>query len=117
MRKVIICSTLLCAIAFSSCNTQSSLYSWQNYEKNSYNFYKKQTPESTEALLATYAKMVESQERSTRKIVPPGTYAEYGFLLIQNGKRENGLEMLKNELKYYPESKVYIERIIKMLEK
>lgn len=117
MKKTILISALLCSIILSSCETQSTLYYWRNYEKTSYNFYKKQTPESTEALLATYAQMIEKQTKSTRKIVPPGTYAEYGFLLIQNGKKEDGLAMLKNELNYYPESKVFVERIIKMLEK
>ncbi|SHF13205.1 hypothetical protein SAMN05444405_105174 [Bacteroides luti] len=113
---------LICVACFalflSSCTTQqSALYSWKNYEKTSYNYYKKQTPESTEALLNTYAILIAKQDQGTRKVVPPGTYAEYGFLLAQTGKKEEGISMMKKEIEVYPESKVFIERIIKMLEK
>lgn len=112
---------LICAAFFvlllSSCVTEKSLYSWKDYEKTSYNYYKKQTPESTQALLNTYALLIERQEQGTRKVVPPGTYAEYGFLLAQTGKKEEGITMLKKEIEVYPESKIFIERIIKMLEK
>ncbi len=117
MKKTIICLAC-CALSLSSCVTQeSALYSWKDYEKTSYNYYKKQTPESTEALLQTYSQMIRQQSQSTRKVVPPGTYAEYGFLLVQTGKKEEGVAMLKNEITAYPESKVFIERIIKMVEK
>lgn len=116
MKIKLICAAcsvvLLCA-----CTTTNSLYSWNNYENSSYNYFKKQTPESTQALLKTYAKIIEQQDRGTRKVVPPGTYAEYGFLLVQNGKKEEGLAMLKKEIETYPESKVFIDRIIKMVEK
>lgn len=117
MRKLAIVSALFCSLLFTACDTQSALYSWKNYEKTSYNFYKNQTPESAEALMATYAQIIEKQEISSTKIVPPGTYAEYGFLLVQRGKKEDGLAMLKREIDYYPESKVFVERIIKMLDK
>jgi len=117
MKKMILCSACL-ALMLSSCATQEKpLYEWANYEKASYNYYKKQTPEDTQELLLTYAKMIGQQGKSQRKVVPPGIYAEYGFLLIQTGKKEEGLSMLKNEIEAYPESKAFIERIIKMAEK
>lgn len=117
MKIKLIC-VACCILSLSSCVTQeSALYSWKDYEKTSYNYYKKQTPESTQALLKTYENLINLQNNSTRKVVPPGTYAEYGFLLIQTGKKEEGLAMMKNEITTYPESKVFIERIIKMVEK
>ncbi|MEG1684862.1 MAG: DUF4810 domain-containing protein, partial [Bacteroides sp.] len=88
-----------------------------NYEQTSYNYYKQQTPEATEALLKTYEQMIKYQSQSQRKILPPGISAEYGYLLIQAGKKEEGLAMLENEIKTYPQSKTFIERIIKMVKK
>jgi len=50
-------------------------------------------------------------------MVQPGICAEYGYLLIKQGKREEGLQLLKKEIELYPESKVFITRIIKQFEK
>lgn len=117
MKIKLICAAC-CLLLLGSCTTTTApLYSWNNYEKTSYNYYKKQTPESTQAMLNTYAKIISQQNKSTRKVVPPGTYAEYGFLLVQTGKKEEGMAMLKKEMETYPESKVFIERVIKMVEK
>jgi hypothetical protein len=38
-------------------------------------------------------------------------------MLIQSGKTEEGITYLKREIEIYPESKVFIERIIKQYEK
>ncbi len=50
-------------------------------------------------------------------MVPPGLYAEYGYLLYKTGKKDEGLTFLKQEITAYPESEKYISRIIKQLEK
>lgn len=106
---------LFVVVFFSSCGT-SALYNWNKYEDTSYAYYKTQTPEAIEALLKTYEKMIKNQN-GTRKVVPPGIYAEYGYLLIKNGKKDDGIEMLRKEISTYPESQIFIERIINQLEK
>lgn len=113
MKKLVMIIIVL--LFFSSCGT-TALYNWNKYEDTSYSYYKKQTPEATEALLKTYEKMI-NRPNGTRKVVPPGIYAEYGYLLIQSGKQDEGLEMLKKEASTYPESIIFVERIIKQLEK
>ena len=60
--------------------------------------------------------MVENQT-ATRATVPPGLLAEYGYLLISTGKRDEGLKRMKEEVALYPESETYVGRIIKQLEK
>lgn len=50
-------------------------------------------------------------------MVPPGLYAEYGYLLYKTGKKDEGLSFLRQEIKLYPESERYISRIIKQIEK
>ena len=49
--------------------------------------------------------------------MPPGIYADYGFVLLQSGKTEEGNAMLEKEISLYPESKIFIARIIKMQKK
>jgi hypothetical protein len=43
--------------------------------------------------------------------VPPGACAEYGYLLIKEGKDQDGLMYLDKEQALYPESAVFIQRI------
>lgn len=113
MRNILF--TIFIAVAFSSCTTQKSMYSWYNYENINYEYSKKGTDELRVKLLDEYEKMI-SKQSGVRNAVPPGIYAEYGFLLCKMGKTEEGIAYLKEEMKSYPESEKYISRIIKQLE-
>ena len=99
-----------------SCMPTSTLYYWGNYEDASYKHYKQGTDDAKAELMATYEKMI-SKQIGTRKTIAPGICAEYGYMLIQSGKREEGINYLKKEIELYPESRVFIERIIKQYEK
>lgn len=101
---------------FASCNSTKSLYSWYDYEDATYQYNKKRTDELKTKMLEQYLKLIKKQKGS-RKVVPPGLYAEYGYALYMGGKKEEGLDFLKQEIKLYPESETYISRIIKQLEK
>jgi hypothetical protein len=99
-----------------SCSTQKPLYTWGKYETTSYNYLKNNNEKSTQELIDTYKKIIEKQKGS-RKVVPPGIYADYGFVLLQANKTEEGKAMLLKEVSLYPESKIFIDRILKMIEK
>lgn len=114
MRKFILLFFL--CVAFVSCTTTSSLYGWDNYVDTSYKYYKKQTPKAKEALMKTYEAMI-NHPRGSRKTVPPGICAEYGYFLLQNGKKDQGLAMLQKEKELYPESAVFMDRLIKQFSK
>ena len=105
----------LTAPLFISCMSTSPLYYWGNYEEASYQHYKQGTDEAKAKLMATYEKMI-SRQTGTRNTIAPGICAEYGYMLIQSGKREEGINYLKKEVELYPESRVFIERIIKRYE-
>lgn len=114
MKKIFIaCATVL---ALASCGSTKTLYSWYDYEDVTYEYNKEPTDKKKEAMMKTLLKMSEKQ-KGTRGTVPPGFNAEYGYALYMGGKEEEGLELLKEEIRLYPESKTYIERIIKQLEK
>lgn len=110
MKNVLLAGTVLLIMA--SCNTQTSLYNWRDYVDSSYRYYKQQTPESTEHLMKTYEAMIKKPNGS-RKTIAPGICAEYGYFLIQNGKREEGVTMFQKEKELYPESTVFMDRLIK----
>lgn len=114
MKKLFIAAMV--AAAFTSCSTTKTLYSWYDYEDATYQYNKKPTDELKTAMLKQYKKLEEKQ-KGTRGVVPPGFNSEYGYLLYKTSKKEEGLEYLKKEIALYPESEVYISRIIKQLEK
>lgn len=103
-------------IMLASCTVQKPLYTWDKYDVTSYNYLKNSDEKSTQALIETYQNIIEKQQGS-RGVVPPGVYADYGFILLQDNKTEEGKAMLLKEVELYPESKTFIDRILKMIEK
>lgn len=109
------------------------------YESLAYKNYDQQTPKSICELLCLYDDMT-SHPGGKRNVVPPGICAEYGFLLLQpdiasifeqNATKkqlktfqsddlsalffEKGKEMLSKEMDLYPESKKFIEPLLKRI--
>jgi len=105
------------------------LYGWRNYQIVSYQYMETNTEEDLQKLLESYQNIIDNQKRrvidyvlitsssgGARETVPPGIYADYGFLLAKSGNIEKGLEMMRNEIKLYPESSVFVNKIIKIIE-
>jgi hypothetical protein len=99
-----------------SCSTTAPLYSWYNSEDASYQYTKRLTEKELTEAMAQY-EMVIQKQKGSRATVPPGVNAEYGYMLVKAGKKEQGLALLKSEMELYPESKVFISRIVNQLEK
>ena len=114
MKKHLIAAAAVLILA--SCARQKPLYDWHDYDDTSYGYQKDSDKESIEDVLGSYKDIVKEQKDGTRKAVPPGVYADYGFLLLQNGRTKKGSQMLEREVKLYPESKIFIDRILKMIE-
>ncbi len=115
MKKILLAS--ITVLAMSSCaTTPNTLYAWHDYADKTYEYSKKPTDELKTQVLEEYRLMIEKQD-GTRKTVPPGMYAEYGYMLYKSGKQEEGLKYMRQEIDLYPESEKYISRIIKQIEK
>ena len=112
MKKIILIAFSVCALY--SCTTPK-LYSWSNYETTSYNYLKATNEKTSAELIKSYQDIIKKQNGS-RGVVPPGIYADYGFLLLQMNKTKEGKEMLMKEIELYPEAKVFIDRILKKLD-
>ena len=112
MKKII---HLIVVVAFCSCSAPKGLYTWNKYEKASYNYLKKADEKSAETIIVEYNNVINKQKEK-RKTTPPGMLADYGFLLIQQGQMEEGKLNLKREMALYPESKIFIDRILNLLE-
>ena len=49
-------------------------------------------------------------------MVPPGLYAEKAYMLLKAGNKQEALRYFDLEIKSYPESKLFIDRIKKQIE-
>jgi hypothetical protein len=114
MKKIVF--LIIPVFLVASCTSHKPLYSWKKYDISSYNYIKNNNEKSTQELIKNYEAII-SKQNGTRKVVPPGIYADYGFILLQAGKTEEGNSMLEKEITLYPESKIFIDRIIKMQNK
>lgn len=92
-------------------NQHQSLYQWGSYESQIYALYSdanKVSPE--EQILKLESDYQKAQ--SANKSVPPGYHAHLGFLYFQTGKTDQALQSLQAEKALFPESGVYMDRLI-----
>lgn len=113
--KFVLPAALIFSMA--SCGTgNDNLYSWDKYENATYNYTKAPSDKNLQELLKCYDKIITKQ-KAKRKVVPPGIYAEKAYILIGQGKKEEAISCLKQEIATYPESKLFIDKIIDQLTK
>ena len=115
MKKLLILFVVV--LSMGSCATApKTLYAWHGYADTTYEYSKRPTDELKDKVLEEYKLMVEKQN-GIRGAVPPGMFAEYGYMLYRLGKTQEGLNYMRQEIELYPESEKYISRIIKQLDK
>lgn len=113
MKKILL--LIIIALGGVSCATQTQLYNWKGYDDAVYAYTKRSDEKSVESLMTVYTNLIQNSGGS-RKVPPPGVCADYGFLLIQGGKVKEGKELLVKETVLYPESKQFVDRILKRFE-
>jgi hypothetical protein len=97
--------------ALAGCVTNHQRYDWGSYDPSLYAYYKDPTKEA--ALAESLAAIISTAD-SDHALVPPGIYAEYGYLQLQAGKNLAAVELFKQEETHWPESKVFMDRMIKV---
>ena len=106
------------AVFCTACAIQKpqQIYYWGSYEQQIYAMYSapgKSSPEQQlEKLEADYQKA-----RAANKPVPPGYNAQVGFLYFQLGKTDQALKSFETEVALFPESKIYMDRLIERLKR
>lgn len=90
------------------CVTNTSLYSWGKYEGDMYRYYK--NPDYLEELMVNLAETLELAEAN--QTVPPGLYAEYGYLLLETGNAQQAIVYFGKEKKMWPESTVIMDTML-----
>jgi len=88
--------------------TQPGLYYWGGYEDSLYERYVENDTGQTEVHLQET--LAEAQK--TKQRVPPGLYADYGFMLYKRGDKSGAINFFKKEKELYPESSMLMTKLI-----
>jgi hypothetical protein len=99
------------AALLSGCATTHDKYAWGSYDHSLYVYYK--DPATVGALSQRLEATIKDAD-STKAVVAPGIYAEYGYLLLQQGKAQDAIGAFQQEEKRWPESKVFMDRMIQV---
>jgi hypothetical protein len=109
MRLVV--GLLVSFLSLAACQTAPQKYDWGNYDPSLYSYYKDST--KLGELTASLQAVINASD-AKRTPVPPGIYAEYGYLQLQQGKTQEAVQFFKLEETHWPESKVFMEHMIQV---
>lgn len=84
-----------------------TLYYWGDYTESLEQRYEKENPNRAEQLLRE-----QMTEYNTGNKVPPGIYADYGFLLYRRGDTGGAIAFFEKEKKTFPESALLMDKLI-----
>jgi hypothetical protein len=102
---------LVALVPLTACHTAPERYNWGNYDPSLYAYYK--SPAKLADLTASLEAVIKASD-TNRRPVPPGIYAEYGYLQLQQGKTQEAVQFFKLEETHWPESKVFMEHMIQV---
>lgn len=103
MKKLAILAILSVTWNCSGCTK----YEWGNYDKCLLSHFKNPQVNKLETSLEKIAKKAEKSNR-----VPPGLYAELGFVEYELGKYEEAIRHFKQEKALWPESGLLMDKMI-----
>jgi hypothetical protein len=92
-----------------------NLYSWGRYEDLVYAMYKSPDKATPEFQIEQMEKDIQ-RARSANKPLPPGFHAHLGYLYFQIGKADAARQEFATEKAQFPESAVFMDRLLAKLE-
>ena len=105
------------ALLLAGCASRpATLYSWGSYEEGIYASYSARSDYPAEREI-TQLEADYQKARSANVRVPPGWHAHLGYLYYQTGKPEQARQEFISEKAAYPESTVFMDRLLKNLSK
>lgn len=98
---------ILFAFIFTGCT--QSIYKWNGYDDAMYKFYK--NPVEKEKFIEKLKNIIDSGEGTNT--VPPGIYAEYGYLQYESSNYQEAIIYFQKEHDRWPESRIFISKMIR----
>ena len=103
-RTLLICVIL--AVGLTGCATKR--YTWNHYDSVLLQHYR--SPQESEVFAESLKEIVQKSEEAGN--VPPGIYAEYGYVLYEKGQYDDAIGFFRKEHDKWPESRVFMKNMI-----
>lgn len=100
---------LVSSVVLTAC-APATHYHWGQYEDSLYHRYASEDVAGAEASLRETIVTAELQSR-----VPPGVYADYGFLLYRRGDHAGAIANFEEEQRAFPESAALMAKLIERI--
>lgn len=99
---------LFLLFALIGCRAHTNYYSWGNYDTTLYKHYK--NPAEREDFVLALKEILYNAESEGK--VPPGIYAEYGFVMHEQGNNQQAVLYFQKEANQWPESRAFMTKLI-----
>lgn len=104
-----VAGVVLGSILLSGCTGPKTLYQWEGYQPQVYQYFKGESKEAqAEALEGDLQKI-----RAKNGAVPPGYHAQLGLLYSSLGKDDQMVQQFQTEKALFPESAAYMDFLLK----
>lgn len=101
----------LVLLGLTACGQDSGLYTWGGYNRELLAYYKSPVEQSIFA-----EKLYEDIEKAeVTGTVPPGLYAEYGYIAMQMGETDTAIAYFTKERNAWPEAVFLMDNVIRRL--
>lgn len=103
-------------LLFSACSAQPPLYNYEDYSSRYYVHVKEPSDETALNLQKSMEEAIEAAGESRSGRVPPGMYANLGYIYLKGGQSAKAIEMFNREKQAYPEATQFMDRVIQKAE-
>jgi len=115
MKKVLLLSLSAIALLISGCSGKKPMYEYSNYSESYYQLKQTGDAESTAQWKTSLEDSIEKSNALAIR-VPPGIYANLGYLYLKVNDTQKAIAFFKMEKALYPESGVFMNNLIKKAE-
>ncbi len=102
---------IIVACSVWGCKSTNSMYDYGEYSESYYAMVKEPTDESNAEWKTALEKIIQQSQKQALR-VPPGVYANLGYIHLKNGNPEKAVEFFEKEKNLYPEAKIFMDSLI-----
>lgn len=110
--KLMILAISVLAMLVSGCATQKPMYEYGTYSENFYGMKKDAGAETSEEWKTALEEIITTSNAQALR-VPPGVYANLGYIYLKANNTEKAIAYFEEEKKTYPESGIFMTSLIK----
>jgi len=101
---------IVLAVFLSAC-VPKQMYYWGNYSQSLYDTKKNPTEKSILTHQQSLENIIQESQKNNLR-VPPGVYAELGYVYFRQNKKALAIHNFNMERKLYPESALLMDRLV-----